>query len=145
MRPRCRDRPWGVKPSWPWTVAGPSFPGEPPNHFSQVPIPPNAVWIQPKESRATTAMVLGIVVIAGGMLCLLPVVCGPVALVMRLKSLNAIKAQPDLGGHGEATTGFVLGIIATILLVLSILFIVFMIWFAVEYPEEFRRALEENY
>ena len=62
-----------------------------------------------------------------------------------LKSLNAIKAQPHLGGHGEATTGFVLGIIATLLLVLSILFIAFMIWFAVEYPEEFRRALEENY
>ena len=116
-----------------------------PNHFSQVPIPPNPVWIQPKEPRATTAMVLGIVAIAGGMLCLLPVVCGPVALVMGLKSLNAIKAQPHLGGHGEAMTGFVLGIIATLLLVLSILFIAFMIWFAVEYPEEFRRALEENY
>ena len=42
-------------------------------------------------------------------------------------------------------TGFVLGIIATLLFVLSILFIAFMIWFAVEYPEEFRRALEENY
>ena len=39
-----------------------------PNHFSQVvPIPPNPVWIQPKEPRATTAMVLGIVAIAGGM------------------------------------------------------------------------------
>jgi Domain of unknown function (DUF4190) len=90
------------------------FPGEPPNHFSKVPIPPNPVWIQPKEPRATTAMVLGIVAIAGGMLCLLPVVCGPVALVMGLKSLNAIKAQPHLGGHGEAMTGFVLGIIATL-------------------------------
>jgi hypothetical protein len=121
------------------------FPGELPKHFSQVPIPPNPVWIQPKEPRATTAMVLGIVAIAGGMLCLLPVVCGPIALVMGLKSLNAIKAQPHLGGHGEAMAGFVLGIIATLLLVLSILFIAFMIWFAVEYPEEFRRALEENY
>ena len=69
--------------------------------------------------------------------------CGPVALVMGLKSLNAIKAQPHLGGH-EAMTGFVLGVIATLLLVLSILFIAFMIWFAVEYPEEFRRALEEK-
>ena len=40
---------------------------------------------------------------------------------------------------------FIPSIIATLLLVLSILFIAFMIWFAIEYPEEFRRALEENY
>jgi hypothetical protein len=35
------------------------FPAEPPNYSSQVPIPANPVWIQPKEPRATTAMVLG--------------------------------------------------------------------------------------
>jgi hypothetical protein len=46
------------------------FPAEPPNYSSQVPIPPNPVWIQPKEPRATTAMALGIVAIAGGMLCI---------------------------------------------------------------------------
>jgi hypothetical protein len=113
------------------------FPAEPPNYSSQVPIPPNPVWIQPKEPRATTAMVLGIVAIAGGMLCLLPFVCGPVALVMGLKSLNAIKAQPHLGGRSEATTGFILGIIATLLLVLSTLFLAFMIWLVVEHPEAF--------
>jgi hypothetical protein len=134
-----------TQPPGPDAIPPAPFPAMPPNHFSQVPIPPNPVWIRPKEPRATTAMVLGIIAIAGGMLCLLPALCGPVALVMGLKSLNAIKAQPHLGGHGEAMTGFVLGIIATLLLVLSILFIAFMIWFAVEYPEEFRRALEENY
>jgi len=42
-------------------------------------------------------MVLGIVAVAGGMLCYLPALCGPVALVLGLKSLNAIKAQPHLG------------------------------------------------
>jgi hypothetical protein len=134
-----------TQPPGPDAIPPAPFSAMPPNHFSQVPIPPNPVWIRPKEPRATTAMVLGIIAIAGGMLCLLPALCGPVALVMGLKSLNAIKAQPHLGGHGEAMTGFVLGIIATLLLVLSILFIAFMIWFAVEYPEEFRRALEENY
>ena len=40
----------------------------------RVPIPPNAV--------------------AGGMLCYLLALCGPVALVIGLKSLNAIKANP---------------------------------------------------
>jgi hypothetical protein len=42
-------------------------------------------------------MVLGIIAVAGGMLCYLPALCGPVALVTGLKSLNAIKAQPHLG------------------------------------------------
>jgi hypothetical protein len=119
------------------------FPAEPSNYSSQVPIPPNPVWIQPpKEPRATTAMVLGIVAIAGGMLCYLPGLCAPFALVIGLKSLNAIKAQPHLGGRSEAMTGFILGIIATLLLVLSTLFVALMIWFAVEYPEEFRTLVE---
>jgi uncharacterized membrane protein len=112
------------------------------DHSSQVPIPPNPFWIQPKESRATTAMVLGIVAVAGGMLCYLPALCGPVALVIGLKSLNAIKGQPHLGGRSEAMTGFILGIIATLLLVLSTLLLALMIWFAVEYPEEFRTLVE---
>ena len=45
------------------------------DHSSQVPIPPNPAWIQPKEPRATTAMVLGIVGVAGGMLCYLLALC----------------------------------------------------------------------
>ena len=84
-------------------------------HFSQVPIPPNPVWIQPRDP-ATTAMVLGIVAIAGGMLCLLPFVCGPVALVMGLKSLNAIKAQPHLGVTAKRWRDSSLASSATLLL-----------------------------
>lgn len=87
-------------------------------------------------------MVLGIIATAGGMLCYLPALCGPVALVIGLKSLKAIKAQPHLGGRSEAMTGFILGIIATLLLVLSTHFVALMIWFAVEYPEEFRTLVE---
>jgi uncharacterized membrane protein len=132
-----------TQPPGPNAIPPAPFPAVPPNHFSQVPIPPNPVWIQPKEPRATTAMVLGIIAMAGGMLCYLPALCGPVALVIGLKSLNAIKAQPHLGGRSEAMTGFILGIIATLLLVLSTLFVAFMIWFAVEYPEEFRTLVED--
>jgi hypothetical protein len=71
------------------------------------------------------------------MLCYLPALCGPVALVIGLKSLNAIKAQPHLGCRSGAMTGFILGIIATLLLVLWTLFVAFMIWLAVEHPEAF--------
>ena len=83
-----------TQPPGPNAIPPAPFPAVPPNHFSQVPIPPNPVWIQPKEPRATTAMVLGIIAVAGGMLCYLPALCGPVALVIGLKSLNAIKANP---------------------------------------------------
>ena len=48
-----------------------------------------------------------------------------------------------LGGRSEAMTGFIFGIIATLLLVLSTLFVAFMIWFAVGYPEEFRTLIED--
>jgi uncharacterized membrane protein len=131
-----------TQPPGPNAIPPSAFPAVPPNHSSQVPIPPNPVWIQPKEPRATTAMVLGIIAVAGGMLCYLPALCGPVALVIGLKSLNAIKAQPHLGGRSEAITGFILGIIATLLLVLSTLFVAFMIWLAVEHPDEFRTLVE---
>src|SRR4029450_10637376 len=71
-------------PPGPNVIPPAPFPAVPPNHPSQVPIPPNPVWIQPKEPRATTAMVLGIIAIAGGMLCYLPALCGPAALVIGL-------------------------------------------------------------
>src|SRR4029453_1422386 len=103
-----------TQPPRPNLIPPAPFPAVPPNHSSQVPIPPNPVWIQPKEPRATTAMVLGIIAIAGGMLCYLPALCGPVALVIGLKSLNAIKAQPHLGGRSAAMRGFILGTMATL-------------------------------
>ena len=48
-----------TQPAGPNAIPPAPFPAVPPSHSSQVPIPPNPVWIQPKEPRATTAMVLG--------------------------------------------------------------------------------------
>jgi hypothetical protein len=111
------------------------------------PPPPGATpspWqypVQPKEPRATTALVLGIVAVAGGMMCYLPVLVSPVALVMGRKSLNAIKRQPHLGGRGEAMAGFVLGIIGCCLLGIIVLIIAGFAFWAMAFPTEFEAAM----
>jgi hypothetical protein len=38
-----------TQPPGPDAIPPAPFPAVPPNHSSQVPIPPNPVWIQPKE------------------------------------------------------------------------------------------------
>lgn len=85
-----------------------------------------------KDSSATTAMVLGIVSVAGTFFCGITAVLGPFALVMGLNAKRRIDASGGaLTGRGEAQAGFVLGIIGTVLLVLGILAIVVVIVVAV--------------
>lgn len=76
----------------------------------------------PKHPQATTSMVLGIVAVAGGVLCWLPLLISPVAWVMGAKAVRDIDASRGAqSGRSEATAGKVLGIIGTVLLVLAIL------------------------
>lgn len=79
----------------------------------------------PKHQSATTAMVLGIIAVAGGILCYLPILAAPFAWVMGGRAVKEIDASGGtLGGRGEATAGRVLGIIGTVLLVLGILAVI---------------------
>lgn len=83
--------------------------------------------VQQNHPQATTAMVLGIVGIAGGMVCGLPLVVAPFAWVMGKRAMNEIDASSGtFGGRGQAQAGFVLGIIGTVLLGLSL---VGILWF----------------
>jgi len=94
-----------------------------PLHVSYAPPPPGP-WpypLQPKEPRATTALILGLVGLVGGWMCCLPAIVSPFALVYGKKSLDAIREQPHLSGHGEALAGFILGICGTALLALGVL------------------------
>lgn len=119
----------------------PPPPNDPPPPTGPTPSP----WqypVQPKEPQATTAMVLGIVAVAGGMMCYLPIFVSPAALVIGRKSLNAIKQQPHLGGRGEAMAGFVLGIIGTCLLGLILLVIAGFAYWAIAFPEAFKTAMD---
>lgn len=75
----------------------------------------------PKEPGADAALIWGVVAVAGAFFCVLPVVLSPVALVLGRRSLATIRATPGLRGETEAMTGFVLGVIGTVLMALGLL------------------------
>jgi hypothetical protein len=82
----------------------------------------------PKHPNATTAMVLGIVAVAGGLVCALPLLVAPFAWFTGTKAVRDIdESRGAQSGRGEAMAGKVLGIIGTVLLALVIAFIVLMI------------------
>jgi hypothetical protein len=72
----------------------------------------------PTEGQATIALILGIV----GVCCW---ILGPVAFFLGQSSRSRIQnSGGTLGGYGQATAGWVLGIIDTVLFALAILFTV---------------------
>jgi len=82
----------------------------------------------PKHPNATTAMVLGIVAVAGGVLCYLPLLMAPFAWFTGSKAVRDIdESRGALGGRGEAMAGKVLGIVGTALLALAIAGIVTLV------------------
>lgn len=81
----------------------------------------------PKQSHATTSMVLGIIGLVGvplGFMCLFPavlLVVSPVAWVLGSTSVSAIDASGGrLSGRGEAMAGMVMGIIGSVALVVAL-------------------------
>ena len=87
----------------------------------------------PSHPSANTALVLGLIALVGGFSCAIPLVCGPFAWSIGRKAMREIDANPTLySGRGSAQAGMILGIIATVLLVLSVLAIVgFIALFAI--------------
>ncbi|MBO0842211.1 MAG: DUF4190 domain-containing protein [Nocardioides sp.] len=79
-----------------------------------------------QDSGATTAMVLGIIGLAGIVLCGgITTVLSPFALFMGLSAKKRIDASNGaLRGRGEAQTAFITGLIGTILLVLGIIVLI---------------------
>lgn len=72
------------------------------------------------SSRATTVLILGIL---GFVCCQL---CAPFAWYMGNQEVKAIKSGASpAAGQGLATAGMILGIIGTVLLVLSLVWVVF--------------------
>ena len=76
-------------------------------------------------------------------MCCVPVFISPFAVVYGRKSLNAIREQPHLGGHGEALAGFILGICGTVLIAFGVLFVAgFAAWWFAD-PVGFETFWEE--
>lgn len=95
--------------------------GYPPPGYAYGPVPP-------KHPNATTAMVLGIVGVAGGLMCWLPLLAAPFATFLGRKAMREIdESRGQLQGRSEAKAGFVLGIIGSVLLALTIAFIALIV------------------
>lgn len=111
------------------TPPPPAYGGQP--SYGQAPYGAPAAYAGPggaPDSGATTAMVLGIIGLAGGFFCGLPIVLSPFALFLGLAAKKRIDASAGaLTGRGNAQAGFILGIIGTVLLILGILAITIIV------------------
>jgi hypothetical protein len=88
--------------------------------------PPGYPAVRPDHPRATTAMVLGIL---GFVVC---GICAPFAWSIGGKAVKEIDASGGAyGGRGQAQAGYVMGIIGTVLLGLSVVGVVLWLVFVV--------------
>jgi hypothetical protein len=132
----------GTPPAYPAPGASYPYGGYPP---PQQPVwqpgwgqPPFPVYAVPDLPKATAALVVGIVSVAGAFTCILPILAAPVAWVLGAQARKQIRSAPQQwSGDGRATAGMVLGIIGTVLLVLAVILLVVLVVVAVNDPTAF--------
>ena len=129
--------------AYPQPDAGQPYSGQPypQQPYSGQPYPPTPghpgmpqfpVYVLPDHPKATSALIVGIIAVAGTFLCGLPVLASPVAWVLGAQARREIRNAPhQWGGESKATAGMVLGIIGTVLLVLAVLVIALIVVLAV--------------
>jgi len=85
--------------------------------------PPHAEFRE--RSRATTALVTGVVGLAGGLLTGVLILLSPVAWLVGQQELTAIDGgRRDPANRSRANAGRIMGIVGTALLVLALLILV---------------------
>jgi hypothetical protein len=115
-----QQRPYGQHPPG-WGSA------QPPPFYGYPPVP-GYLYAPPKHPSAMTAMVLGIVGVAGGLMCFLPLFVAPFAWFYGHRVITEVDASNGtLGGRSEAKAGLILGIVGTVLLILALAFTVLWI------------------
>jgi hypothetical protein len=126
--------PSGPPPGYgyPPPPAGQGYPPPPGYGYPQYVAPP-------KHPKATTAMVLGIVSVAGGLMCYLPLLLAPFAWFTGSKAVRDIdESRGAQGGRGEANAGKILGIIGTVILALALAAIVLFVVLALTVDDFWR-------
>jgi hypothetical protein len=123
------DQQYGRPPGYP-PAAGQSGPppGAPPGYS------PYGAFTAPTRDhpQATTALVLGIVGLVGGLTCGLGFFVSPFAWALGRNATKEIQAsRGQLGGDGQARAGLIMGIIGTVLLVIGLLVVVLVIVLAI--------------
>jgi hypothetical protein len=87
----------------------------PPGYYGYAPAAPT-------DGQAIASMIIGIVALVGACGYGVTLLISPVALFLGRSSMKRIDAsQGRIGGRGFAQAGFILGIIGTVLLVLTII------------------------
>jgi hypothetical protein len=121
--PQYPQPPYAQAPGQPgWAPGHPGFPQ----------------YVLPDHPKATSALIVGIISVAGLFTCVLPVLAAPVAWVIGAQARKEIRNTPQRwGGESKATAGMVLGIIGTVLLVLGLIAIAILIAVAVSDPHAF--------
>ncbi|MDF1606043.1 DUF4190 domain-containing protein [Nocardioides sp. YIM 152315] len=110
----------------------PHQPGPPPGY------PPYGYGPPPKHPSAMTAMVLGIIGLAGILTCGgVTLVLSPFAWAMGGRAVREIDAAPPgtYDGRDQANAGRIMGIVGTVLLVLGVLAVAAIIAIAVAVSE----------
>ncbi|MDQ4054503.1 MAG: DUF4190 domain-containing protein, partial [Actinomycetota bacterium] len=112
--PEERPQPPQPPPSWETyqQPASPAYPPAPGQHpYGQ---PAYGFYGQVPHPEANTALIMGIVALAGTFVCGILCVVGPFAWAKGAKVRREIDADPQRwSGRGEATAGYVMGIITT--------------------------------
>ncbi len=112
---QSQQQPYGQPPQQPpYGQAPGGYPAQPPMGYA------------PDHPKATTVLVLGIL---GLVLC---GILAPFAWVMGKKTLDEIdSSNGSVGGRGAANAGYILGIVGTVILAVSVLVVIFAISIAV--------------
>jgi Domain of unknown function (DUF4190) len=115
----------------------PYYPQQQPGYYQQPQQQPPYGYRPPPPNHpsATTAMVLGIIGLAGILTCGgITLVLSPFAWAIGAKATREIKADPGrYSGEGAASAGKIMGIIGTVLLILGIVALVALIAWAATY------------
>jgi hypothetical protein len=123
------QQPQYGNPYQPQRPAQPPY-GQPP--YGQPPYQQPYQVTPPNEGLGLAAMIIGIISLVGSCAYGLGLLGSPAALIMGRIAMKRIdRSEGRLGGRGMALAGFILGIVGTVLLVLSIIAVVIIIVVAV--------------
>lgn len=97
------------------------------------------VYTKPDHPQASTALIVGIIGLAGGLtFCGVPLLASPFAWAIGQRAKNEIDREPDRwGGRSHANTGMILGIIGTALLALALIGLFVVVLVAANDPTAF--------
>ncbi|WP_299049824.1 DUF4190 domain-containing protein [uncultured Nocardioides sp.] len=115
--------PWGAVDGSPLPLSYPPFPAGP--HRGPLSTPA-AVPVQ--HPSASVALTLGVIGLAGGVLCYVPLLAAPVAVLTGRRVVREIDASGGaLTGRGAAVAGLVLGSLGSAVLALLVAALVYWV------------------